>query len=142
MKTTKQMRAVYLRAVGKRYVEIARELGWKRAQTFTAAERQVAKSIAGTLDFAEELRRVNPAYFQKLIALAKREIDYGAYVEKKTEFSRKRLALKPRSRPIRRKPRSDEERRFFCEVGRRRWVAALKRGEVRKIGPNTYEVQI
>ncbi len=139
---TKQMRAVYLRALGRKYAEIARGLGWKKPQTFTAAERQVAKSMVEALNFADELRQTNPAYFQKLINLARREIDYDEYVKRKTEFSQKRLALKLSSRAPRRKPRSDEERDFLSEVGRQRWAAALKRGEVRKTDSKTYEVQI
>lgn len=138
----KQMRAVQLRALGRKYVEISRELGWKRAQTFTAAERQVARSIAETLGFAEELKRLNPAYFQRLVAIAGREMDYDEYAGRRAEFSRKRLKLRPAPRPRRGKPRSEDDRKFLYEVGRRRWEAALERGEVRKTGRKTYEVRI
>jgi hypothetical protein len=137
----KQMKAVYLRALGKKYEEITRELGWKRAQTFTAAELQVAKSMAEMLSFAEELKRTNPSYFRRLVNISKKEIDYDEYVKKKTDFTRRRLALKVCTRRPRRKPRSDEGRDFLARVGRQRWAAALKSGEVRKINPNTYEVK-
>ncbi len=136
------MKAVYMRALGKKYVEISRELGWKRAQTFTAAERQVARSIAETLDFAEKLRRLNLDYYQKLLAISKREINYDEYSGRRTEFSRKRLALKPLSKTIRRKPRGEGDAEFLYDIGRLRWVTAMERGDIRKLDRNTYEVRI